>query len=608
MENEPTELSESIQIAEVLQTRIPEAVDGIQVNFCKNPRCKNFGKPASTHAQPRGRYASSFKHERDDYTLSGDNLKTALVCHSCGRQSAVKSNRAIKEELDRITAYLAPNIDKEPSCPVDECPNHVIGLSAGKKHYQSFGKTKVGSPRYRCKSCGKTFSVQKSTINRQRRTSHKNAYVFSLVMNKNGFRRMRKITGLGMWTIFKKIDFIHKQCMAFAASRERKLYNGDIPFERLYISVDRQVYSVNYSDSKDETNISMPAVCSADNTTGYLFGLNLNYDPAVDREKIEYEAQLCRDSLKPIAHRRFARLWMSPDYEVAATRKIKKIKESLPLPENTAVSNDVAVDIEEEPTDEVAKIKKPRKFGMQVHAEYTSYAHFLMLKKLCRNTEKVRLFIDQDTSFLGASMSAFYEKIMGGYCDVFYVRIKSEMPIFEKKMAVMETKNVLKRLKYEHPEKTPDELRHELIKERMKNLVNLGNTKDKWLVHPIATMDEPVKQVCFLTDDGKYDEDHVAHLYSKASLQGIDKAFNQIRSYISVLDRAGTSSFNRARLYFRENAYNPERIIKLLDIFRVYHNYHLVSDRKGSDKKTPAMRLGLAQAPTPLEDILYFKP
>lgn len=27
-------------------TGIPEEVNGIQVNFCKNPRCPNFGFPA----------------------------------------------------------------------------------------------------------------------------------------------------------------------------------------------------------------------------------------------------------------------------------------------------------------------------------------------------------------------------------------------------------------------------------------------------------------------------------------------------------------------------------------------------------------------------------
>ena len=47
----------------------------------------------------------------------------------------------------------------------------------------------------------------------------------------------------------------------------------------------------------------------------------------------------------------------------------------------------------------------------------------------------------------------------------------------------------------------------------------------------------------------------------------------------------------------------PPRIIqKLLDIYRVYYNYVAV----GEDKRTPAMRLGLAMGPVKLETILYF--
>jgi hypothetical protein len=42
---------------------------------------------------------------------------------------------------------------------------------------------------------------------------------------------------------------------------------------------------------------------------------------------------------------------------------------------------------------------------------------------------------------------------------------------------------------------------------------------------------------------------------------------------------------------------------KLLDIYRVMHNFVEV----GKDGKTPAMRLGLAKAPSTPEDVLYFQ-
>ena len=81
----------------------------------------------------------------------------------------------------------------------------------------------------------------------------------------------------------------------------------------------------------------------------------------------------------------------------------------------------------------------------------------------------------------------------------------------------------------------------------------------------------------------------------------IDRFFMQIRSRLSYLVRPPSTASTR-RLWFGNSAYNPEMIVKVLDIFRVYYNYVLV----GSDKKTPAMRLGLAKGVIRIEDILYF--
>jgi len=77
-----------------------------------------------------------------------------------------------------------------------------------------------------------------------------------------------------MPTLYDKIDFNHKQCLAFAASREHKLFEG-MPVRQLYISVDRQDYLINRTQTEDKRNVRMSAVGSADNTTGYVFGMHL---------------------------------------------------------------------------------------------------------------------------------------------------------------------------------------------------------------------------------------------------------------------------------------------------------------------------------------------
>ena len=84
-----------------LDERIPIEVDGIQVNFCKNPQCPNFGVPASTKRQPRGK--GSTERGRDTYNVVGSGRGTPMLrCGFCGQYPTIKSNKGIHEELIRF--------------------------------------------------------------------------------------------------------------------------------------------------------------------------------------------------------------------------------------------------------------------------------------------------------------------------------------------------------------------------------------------------------------------------------------------------------------------------------------------------------------------------
>ncbi|WP_445941157.1 hypothetical protein, partial [Pseudomonas sp.] len=65
--------------------------------------------------------------------------------------------------------------------------------------------------------------------------------------------------------------------MAFAGDREKAFHS--LPIHRLYISVDRQEYRVNWSRYTDRRNIVLRAVGSADNDSGFVFGMHVNFDP-----------------------------------------------------------------------------------------------------------------------------------------------------------------------------------------------------------------------------------------------------------------------------------------------------------------------------------------
>jgi transposase-like protein len=581
--------------------RIPDTVGGIQINFCKNPCCLNYGTPASAERQPRGRT----KEPREDaYAITGgrsgdDNQSRFLKCCRCGEYPPLKSNLAIHEEVLRLSTYLQP--PSEPVCPVEDCPNHNVGISDSDK-YHNFGKTKAGSPRFRCRSCGKTFSLKAKPSLRQRKP-HKNGQIFQLLVNKVPFSRICEIAGISFQTLYRKIDFIHRQCLLFVGNRERQI--PDMGLKRLYLAVDRQDYVVNWTDQMDKRNVVLSAVGTADNRSGYVFGMHLNFDPGMDPSQVIAEVALRGDSNIPAPFRRHARLWIPDDFEkttrgdfsVHTLSRAGRLFDEIRGTYGQALQRD---DIEVFETPDITN-RLPNN-GLQVHSEYTLYGHFFFLRDLFKNVEKVRFFLDQESGIRAACLSAFVDEVLQKRCDAFYVRINKDLTVNEKRRRRAECIRELEEMRESFPADTDLEL--ELIKIRMQGLIPIGKWQDKWLYHPLPNMSEPDKAVCWLTDlkDRAYDEDHLARLYKMASLHGIDRFFMQVRRRLSLLERPMTSSSNSGRRWYGYSAYNPENVTKLLDIFRVFYNYVELGD----DKKTPALRVGLAKGKITIEDILYY--
>ena len=577
--------------------RVPLEYDGIQVNFCKNPLCKNFGVPVSTEKKARGPGAKL--KNKDTYTL-GSKFQGNIVkfkCTLCGEAPPAKSNKAIAEELERFAACIStPSL---PSCPILMCSNNAVSISVGKTAYQSFGKTKSGSHRYRCKSCNKTFSIKKPTTGQKQ--PHKNKMIFKLLMNKSPFRRICEVADISMSTVYNKIDFIHQQCLAFANERERKLSSKHI--KRVYVSVDRQEYVVNWSRRDDKRNVKLTAIGSADNQTGYVFGMHLNYDPHVDAAKIEHNALACKDDEKPLSFREFARLWLNIDYQNSLRMSQVRKETSYGLNGDIESAYKSAISRDDvEASENLTSYDKLPARGMQVHSDYTMYGHFFFLHKLFGGVEKVRFFLDQDSGIRAACLSAFQKEVSNRACDAFYVRINKDLTVDEKRRVLRESRRLFKDVQASHPDLTENEVKLMLIKQRMANMQEIGKWKDRWLLHPFPSMSEPEKAICYLTDYGDYDEEHQAWLYNKASMHGIDCFFMQVRRRLSLLERPIASSSAARRMWYGYSAYNPAVIVKLLDIFRVYYNYCLT----GKNKQTPAMRIGLAKGVVPLEDIIYF--
>jgi len=343
----------------------------------------------------------------------------------------------------------------------------------------------------------------------------------------------------------------------------------------------------------------MWSIASADNETGYVFGVHLNYDPSEDPALVEKDAGTY-ETWSPF--RKHARLWLMRDYIDSV--KQSRVKAGQVAGKRTWISaryNEMAARQDMEAPDEFTEDTIPPVKGMQVHAEYTIYAHFMLLKRLFQRVGKVRFFLDQDSGMRAACLAAFHDRIKKDRCDAFYVRINKHLTINEKRQAVAGVKREWDKVKKLYPGLSDSKLKLLLIKECMQEVMNFGKWQDRWVYHPFPNMSEPEKAMCYLTDIQGYDEDHKAWLYNKASLHAIDRFFMQVRRRLSLLERPIATSSSAARKWHGYNAYNPAIIIKLLDIFRVFYNYI----EAGKDWQTPAMRMGLAKSNINMDDIIY---
>lgn len=591
----------------------PPAVAGIDVNFCKNPCCANFGVPANFTKFSRRKPEIVGSVPGAAYKLAGvAKGRPALECLLCHESFSIKSNLAVAEEYTRFTSYLAPK--PVASCPNPECSNHQIPVSS-KAAYFSFGVTNAGTPRFRCKACLKTFCVGGKALKRQRIT-HQNKTVLMSLVNKMPIRRIAKVTGLNAAALYGKIDFLHRQCLAFSAHAERELPN--LVKDRIYLSVDRQEYVLNWTQDADRRNIVVKAVGSCDNDSGFVFGMNLNFDKDMDPKAAELDAVAAGDPVLPYPHRKYARLWVASDYaESLVSSKKERARKAVKAgkgPVGNSLSEQIADAYEAtaiRDDSEVSDLKDenqkiPDKRGMQVHEEYSLYGHFLLLKHLLPKVGKLRFFLDQDSGIRAACLSAFAGDVKAKRVDAFYVRIAKELTVDKKRSLVRRSKLAYNAAKATYHKLADLEVAQVLMIAEIDRARQIGQWQDRWAEHPLPDMSEPAKAMCYLTDLGKspaeYDISHSAHLYLKASMRGVDSFFQRVRRSVNPLERPIQTASKSRRTWYGYNPYNPAMVEKLLDIYRTMHNFVEAS----KDGTTPAMRLGLACHAAKPEDILYF--
>ena len=582
------------------EARIPNAFEGIQVNNCKNPKCKNFGAEPIIY---KISYNSQETSKRDPlYAISGLGKGVpGIKCKACGEITPIKSNSSIVEEKQRLGAYLntAPL-----TCPNHSCINHELSIIESPDSYYKFGQTS-GNQRYQCKICRKTFSL--GNKRRTQRRSEINKSLYKALMNKMPVKRSCEFLEISPQTYYRKVDWLYEQALGFVREREIKLLKS-FEMQRLYLSTDRQVHTSNWTQRADKRNTDLLALGTSDNVSGYVFGWHFNFDPQVSSLQIENETIELGDYDKPVPFRKHARLWLERDFEKAQREPPQNIIEA-----QGSIQADIAAKyssevsrLNTEAIEEIDNTVKTPASGMLVHSEYTMYGHFQLLKELFTNTEKVRFYLDQEAGIKNAFMGAFKDRVNDQTADAFYVRVNKGFTVDAKEQLIQECQRRIYALtgvsyrSLSHQDR--EQAITELIIAEMSNLRRFSGSKESWLTYPYATKAEPEKMLAALTDISNLSLQHQARLYKKGSLHGIDRFFMQARRRVNIFERPFQSGANARRVWYGYSPYNPSMYIKQAELFRLFYNYVNV----GRDKKTPAMRLGLAKGPVTYEKIIYF--
>lgn len=154
------------------------------------------------------------------------NKSSSILCKGCVEFSqsseytnqkyySLKSNKGIDEELERLSEYL---VEPGTKCPKADCPSRMgdEAVSIKKK-----GKTPKGNQRYICNVCKYSFTGK--PIIREHTNSEIDIFLFKQLVSKTPLRRIADLYDISMGKLYRRIDFIHKQCLAFVGERETKL-------------------------------------------------------------------------------------------------------------------------------------------------------------------------------------------------------------------------------------------------------------------------------------------------------------------------------------------------------------------------------------------------
>jgi len=549
-------------------------------NFCRNISCLAFGVAPvigpkhGARNRPTGRIDTS----------NGETW--FLVCGTCNKKSVLHNNRAIAAEYRRLRRLrrAGPRAD---ACPNALCRQHGLEIGATKAQYYRHGATRDGDPRFRCCACGATFSIG-SPIRRQKR-SCENGSVLRLLVSGTPLTKIADITGLAPRDVYGKIDFIHQQISAFVARREGLLKDVDWETKGARFATDMQTLFLNWPHKKTRAMVAVHHLCTAHANSGFIVSATLQVDLDANPAAIEAAMIAAGDFVKPRSHRKFGRIWSASEFESHLDSIVRQqsVVQGAPQPGT----------------------QLPHAGGL-VRQDVLQDAHALLLRRILKRIKRRIVFVgDADSGLATAFISAFADRISARTTDILTVKFEKGMSNDKRNQVAHRSRQDLARalgISRTHL----DQMDAVVLEDAIDGLIAAELQAPGWTIPglvgagypwPFDSKSEPNRKVAVLTARADDDPHRVARLLRLGTLRSVDAYFHKVRSNLRAATRAGTSASGRKwdRYYY----YRPETLLKVVDIYRFYHNW-----MGGSRiKSTPAIQLGLARGKIYERDLFSFR-
>ena len=180
-----------------------------------------------------------------------------------------------------------------------------------------------------------------------------------------------------------------------------------------------------------------------------------------------------------------------------------------------------------------------------------------------------------------AFLTAYANEVKQGDAHAFFVKYTKWETIDERRRIRDSSRRRLGEFRLAAPGRvnwSRKKLAREMMKEYIAEREKHGKWDDEWVVHPLPTINEPQKAMCWLTPRADLDDNRKADMFLRSGLARIDNVFQKTRRLFNAVERPIGTSSTHNKVWHGYAPYNPTMLTKYLTIFRAVNNFATGSD------------------------------